>query len=38
VTVAAGLDGSMHVLAKTRELPCTEIADQVFEQARRKAG
>ena len=38
VTVADWLDGSVHILAKTKELTYTEITDQVLEQARRKAG
>jgi len=38
VTVADWLDGSVHILAKTKELPYTEITDQVLGQARRQAG
>ncbi len=38
VTVADWLDGSVHILAKSKELPYTEITDQVLDQARRKAG
>jgi hypothetical protein len=38
VTVADWLDGSVHILAKTRELPYSEITEQVLEQERRKAG
>jgi hypothetical protein len=38
VIVADWLDGSVHILAKSKELAYTEITDQVLEQARRKAG
>jgi transposase len=38
VTVADWLDGSVHILAKAKELPFTEITDQVLDQARSKAG
>ncbi len=38
VIVADWLDGSVHLLAKTKELAYTEITDQVLERAKRKAG
>lgn len=38
VTVAEWLDGSVHILAKKKELPYTEITAQLLEQERRKAG
>ena len=37
-TVADWIDCSVRILAKTKELPCTEITAQVLDQARRKAG
>jgi molybdenum-dependent DNA-binding transcriptional regulator ModE len=38
VTVAEWLDGSVHILAKTKDLPYMQITNQVLDQAKKKAG